>query len=288
MAENALGRWPGSTPRNALARSPERVGNALRVMNYLEELDRAEAGPRAQAQYRANVEAGQGTPLRRHVDALMADPTARAFAEGFGFSPATIRAFHGSPHRFDRFDMSRIGTGEGAQAYGHGLYFSEAEDVARVYRDTLSRGRGPGTMYEVNLRVDPNRMIDWRAPLAQQPQAVRELFDGGPFDRVRAAAATYRRPEEVVGEHLYTGLATRLQLDGARGFGGVPASQELARRGIPGIRYLDEGSRAAGQGTHNYVIFDDSVIDILRRYGIAALLGGGAAAGVAGAAEARQ
>ena len=31
-----------------------------------------------------------------------------------------IRAFHGSPHDFDRFDISRIGTGEGAQAYGHG------------------------------------------------------------------------------------------------------------------------------------------------------------------------
>src|SRR5258706_8248564 len=33
-----------------------------------------------------------------------------------------ITAYHGSPHDFDRFDLSRIGTGEGAQAYGHGLY----------------------------------------------------------------------------------------------------------------------------------------------------------------------
>src|SRR5690606_14870554 len=48
-----------------------------------------------------------------------------------------IRAYHGSPHDFDRFDMSKIGTGEGAQAYGHGLYFAEAEDVARSYRDAL-------------------------------------------------------------------------------------------------------------------------------------------------------
>jgi len=30
--------------------------------------------------------------------------------------PAGIRAYHGSPHDFDRFDMSKIGTGEGAQA----------------------------------------------------------------------------------------------------------------------------------------------------------------------------
>src|SRR5690606_18965584 len=48
-----------------------------------------------------------------------------------------IRAYHGSPHDFDRFSMDKIGTGEGAQAYGHGLYFAEAEDVARSYRDGL-------------------------------------------------------------------------------------------------------------------------------------------------------
>lgn len=49
-----------------------------------------------------------------------------------------IIAYHGSPHSFDRFDMSKIGTGEGAQAYGHGLYFAENEDVARGYRDGLA------------------------------------------------------------------------------------------------------------------------------------------------------
>jgi hypothetical protein len=49
-----------------------------------------------------------------------------------------IRAFHGSPHSFDRFSLDKIGTGEGAQAYGHGLYFAESEDVARGYRNQLS------------------------------------------------------------------------------------------------------------------------------------------------------
>ena len=43
-----------------------------------------------------------------------------------------IKAYHGSPHDFDRFDLSKIGTGEGAQAYGHGLYFAENEGVAEV------------------------------------------------------------------------------------------------------------------------------------------------------------
>lgn len=45
-----------------------------------------------------------------------------------------IRAFHGSPYDFEKFDWSKIGTGEGAQMYGHGLYFAEVEDVAKTYK----------------------------------------------------------------------------------------------------------------------------------------------------------
>ena len=48
-----------------------------------------------------------------------------------------IKAFHGSPHDFDRFSTENIGTGEGAQAYGHGLYFAEREGTAKAYRDNL-------------------------------------------------------------------------------------------------------------------------------------------------------
>ena len=62
-----------------------------------------------------------------------------------------IKAYHGSPHDFERFSMAHIGRGEGAQAYGRGLYFAEAEDVARSYRDALSASRlDPGsTEFEV-------------------------------------------------------------------------------------------------------------------------------------------
>jgi ADP-Ribosyltransferase in polyvalent proteins len=49
-----------------------------------------------------------------------------------------ITAYHGSPHDFEQFDTSKIGTGEGAQAYGHGLYFAEHEPVAEGYREKLS------------------------------------------------------------------------------------------------------------------------------------------------------
>jgi len=49
-----------------------------------------------------------------------------------------ITAYHGSPHDFEQFDTSKIGTGEGAQSYGHGLYFAGHEPVAKGYRDALS------------------------------------------------------------------------------------------------------------------------------------------------------
>ena len=56
------------------------------------------------------------------------------------------------------------------------------------------------------------------------------------------------------------------------------AAQRLQQAGIPGIKYLDQGSRGAGQGSHNYVVFDANTIDILRKYGIAGLIAGGGAA----------
>lgn len=46
--------------------------------------------------------------------------------------------WHGSPHKFDAFDSSKIGTGEGAQAYGHGLYLAESPDVAASYQKQLA------------------------------------------------------------------------------------------------------------------------------------------------------
>lgn len=47
-------------------------------------------------------------------------------------------AFHGSPHRFSKFSLDAIGTGEGAQAYGWGLYFASKREVAEYYRDALA------------------------------------------------------------------------------------------------------------------------------------------------------
>lgn len=46
-------------------------------------------------------------------------------------------AYHGTPHRFDNFSLEHIGSGEGAQAHGWGLYFAENKDVSEDYRKKL-------------------------------------------------------------------------------------------------------------------------------------------------------
>lgn len=52
-----------------------------------------------------------------------------------------IIVFHGSGSDFDKFQLSKIGTGEGAQAFGRGLYFTDLEDIARFYRDAVGMGK---------------------------------------------------------------------------------------------------------------------------------------------------
>ena len=56
------------------------------------------------------------------------------FVPAVSAAKQTVDAFHGSPYDFTEFDMSRIGSGEGATQYGHGLYFSDTEDVADFFR----------------------------------------------------------------------------------------------------------------------------------------------------------
>lgn len=76
----------------------------------------------------------------------------------FGSKP--MQAYHGSPHDFDEFQTSKIGTGQGAQSYGHGLYFAENRDVAQNYKDTLSPlGLRDRTGNDVPLRVGDQSLL---------------------------------------------------------------------------------------------------------------------------------
>ena len=294
-----------------------------------------------------------------YANALLFGTTAPGEAPG-------ITVYHGSPHSFDRFDIGKIGTGEGAQAYGHGLYFAEREGTARSYRDQLAgppapgeflhsgpltmpqggfkpvvdvleRHRGdfnaaigdpavsdsvkgtlrdwqksgveylpsqsPGHMYEVNIAADPEHFLHWDKPLSEQSPYVQEQL--GKLGITPDQAATMH--DKLVGQALDTGGAVPVspprgqdfyehlgeqlhsgpKLDDSGWTAVAPttyrdpaaAAQALRDVGIPGIRYYDQGSRTAGKGSHNFVVFDPDTLEILRKYGIAGLGLGGAAAG---------
>jgi hypothetical protein len=249
---------------------------------------------------------------------------------GVAVGAGPIRAYHGSPHDFERFDLSKIGTGEGAQAYGHGLYFAENEGVARSYRDALAPGirvadlpltqeqaivakgypqlvRGQwsiddaiaaardmgrdshaatlqemkaagvkpaGRVYEVGIHADPARFLDWDKPLGAQPAGANlAKLDLGyePASIVQDAIKQTPYGQALPGSTVYRALGMET---------GDPAlsSQLLREAGIPGIQYLDQGSRGAGAGSLNRVVFDDKLVEILRKYGLLGPVAGGAAA----------
>ena len=258
----------------------------------------------------------------------------------FPFAPSgegtlgSIKAYHGTPYSFDKFDMSKIGTGEGAQAYGHGLYFAGNPAVANEYMKVkpsiplpprrLFQGQelDPGTpeyraarlvqdtpllkarkevqgwiddisgiperakdvegyrrtleilnratskkdfktenpkpkLYEVSIEwpdkareasnpMGPEHFLDWDKPISQQSPFIQDIINKqlpGNGDKL--------------GEDLYWSLAH-----------GQPASEKskiLREMGIPGLRYLDQGSRKAGEGTSNYVTFSDLIPNIINR-----------------------
>ena len=223
-----------------------------------------------------------------------------------------IRAYHGSPHDFDKFDISKIGTGEGAQAYGHGLYFAGNEAVAQSYKQALQQvdtapfdavgiapkdwnaarmfaqtmdasapeaaardfaqwtgryevtpdlveafraSKKPGHMYEVNINANPEDFLDWDKPLREQPPIGRDAIN-----RVGRDVKPYGL--DKIPDDMRMVEARRLLND-------PEAVARLREAGVPGIKYLDQGSRAAGDGSRNYVVFDDKLISLIRKYGFA-------------------
>lgn len=259
------------------------VSPGLPAVNALVErlLEQQPRDPQSPVAYRT------ASPLVNITEQDIADATNAGMA--FSGGGLGIKAYHGSPHNFERFDTAKIGTGEGAQVYGHGLYFAEQEAVAKSYRDALARlaAEGKGHMYEVDINADPAHFLNWDKPIGPDmaAQIAARVPDYGGYARAIDPASS--------GESAYRGLR---QMAGRPG-----ASDVLREAGIPGIKYLDEGSRNAAPilktspsgdviGSHyppktsNYVVFNPDVIKIMRKYGIA----GAAPVGAAGALAARE
>ena len=69
------------------------------------------------------------------------------------------RAWHGTPYDFDAFDLSGIGSGEGNQAHGWGLYFAQDREVSEAYKQILG---DKGSTVELNGDVwTVNESGDW-------------------------------------------------------------------------------------------------------------------------------
>ena len=279
---------------------------------------------------------------------------------------AELDVYHGTPHTFEpeegaplgRFRSSKIGTGEGAQAYGYGLYFSEAPSVAKSYQNTvsaihksgvptiqgkpinwddpretaafeLSRHNGdraaaadfharmflggednpavkllrsneplptvdmPGRLYQVDLPdAKIEQMLDWDKPLSEQPASVQKALNSF-IDENRAknaASAAKLRETAEKPEYRFVAVGLRQRADelekeiaGLNGRelynriktlegGEANASERLRSLGIPGIKYLDAGSRAGEKGTRNFVVFpgEEQHLTILERDGVKA------------------
>lgn len=118
--------------------------------------------------------------------------------------------WHGSPYRFNKFDSSKIGTGEGAQAFGEGLYFGEArgtgEEYARILanRDLSNQGRlnaHANAQRMVNLAGDPSYAIDdVRFVLESQPDHPQKKLLTETLGFLESGA--YKKPLENTG-NLY-------------------------------------------------------------------------------------
>ena len=122
----------------AILTRPVQTGKAI-VRGEVDRAKEAMTSPQAAGQYAGSF----------------IDPTRLAAALRHRAPIAELDVYHGTPHRFPgteanplgEFDASKIGTGEGAQAYGHGLYLAESPEVATDYQknlqttDTLLNGK---------------------------------------------------------------------------------------------------------------------------------------------------
>jgi hypothetical protein len=117
-------------------------------------------------------------------------------------------------------------------------------------------------VYEVSIDANPEDFLDWDKPLSQQSEAVRASLEP-----LKSELAARHRPGFVDDEFPASGLIRGLSKDemgGSRNASDV--STKLREAGIPGIKYLDGMSRGQGEGSSNYVVFDDALIEILRKY----------------------
>jgi hypothetical protein len=108
-------------------------------------------------------------------------------------------AFHGTPFRgIEKFSLQKVGTGEGAQVYGHGIYFTETPSIAETYRKNLSE-RG------VEGKVSDEKLLS--SVIEKLRTASKEMLTEG--DRVLGLSDKERKAERIEGKWIGTNLRAR-------------------------------------------------------------------------------
>jgi hypothetical protein len=105
-----------------------------------------------------------------------------------------LTAYHGTPHTIKgKFDISKVGTGEGAQAYGHGMYFAENPNVAKAYA-TTSKYETPSD-YASHYLAEANQNTQEAIKLLRKEAA---LFDQKGWDKADIGKDMIPKIEEAL------------------------------------------------------------------------------------------
>lgn len=223
--------------------------------------------------------------------------------------------YHGSPYDFEKFEAGeKLLSGEGANAYGKGLYFTETESIAQQYKKDISAARGTeGKVYEVKAKTTERHFLDWDTEIKHQDQEIRGAVEGAiedltsldleefidTYSRYPSWAMESKSRDDLLNEAYTTALDLTgemfihamnkiknrqpgTSLKYSYKISDVPkkdrkyVEDSLHKFGVQGIKYLDGFSRKAGIQSkgRNYVIFDPRIIDISKKYGIPIPLAG--------------
>ena len=164
-----------------------------------------------------------------------------------GYNPVGMMAYHGTPHNIvGKFDASKIGSGEGGQAYGYGMYFAQNPKVSTEY----AKIGGEGNLYKVDI---PNQMIpkmlDYDLTLGKQKDFLNKVMEDPTLKKVLEADLAEKNK-------VYARVGRSLDLKDLKGrdvletlnahfddVSGKVAADYLSNLGLTGVRYYDQFSR---------------------------------------------
>lgn len=92
----------------------------------------------------------------------------------------SVRALHASPYSFRKFSTDFMGKGEGAQAYGWGLYFAENPEVNRDYMNQFAQDNATwkfGDVETSDMEVMHQALADRLLPKDALPEVKEDASD---------------------------------------------------------------------------------------------------------------